>query len=160
MADETGEDVAKSGDGGKNKLMLILVVINILAVTGLGAYLVLFHQGPQSAEAEEPEPEPTEFGPLVPLDAMVSNLAGSNGKKFIKVTMHLEVGDPDKQPVLEAALVPVRNRFLLHLSSLTAEQVDSSEKMEALRGKLAELANKELGEEVVRRVFFTEFIAQ
>jgi len=161
MADDAPEpeevDAPKRGNG----LLLVIMLVNTLALIGGGVYFALFHQ-PASAEAPQakPEPAPHEVGPMVELEAIVANLAEDTASRFVKLKMHLEVEDPEDQPIVEAAIVPIRNAVLLHLSSLTVDQTVGADNKEQIRKALQEKINETLGAPKVRRIFFTEFVVQ
>ncbi len=121
--DKEADDVKPGGEkGGSNKLILILIVVNLLAVAGVGAYLVLFQGAEGTAAAQEPEPEPNEFGPLIEVPTVIVNLSGERWGRFMRVSLHIEAKDVDAQPLIEAALIPIRNRIVICLSELDRER--------------------------------------
>jgi len=163
MADETNAEEQAKPKGG-NKLLLILVLVNVLGMAGLGVYLVLF-QGKgataQAAEAEGDAPEAGEFGPLVEMDPIIANLNDPQAGRYVKVTIHLEAKDEDTMPSVQAGIVPIRNRLLIYFSNLTAADTEGAEKKEEIRGRVLELVNEVLGNDhKVRRVFYSEFVVQ
>jgi flagellar FliL protein len=167
MADETNVDELPKPRGG-NKLLLILVLVNVLGMAGLGVYLVLFQgkggaqaQSEADEEADADAPEAGEFGPLVEMDPIIANLNDPQAGRYVKVTIHLEAKDEETQPLVQAAMVPIRNRLLIYFSNLTAVDTEGSEKKEEIRAHVLELVNEVLGSgNKVRRVFYSEFVVQ
>lgn len=164
MADETNaEEVAKPKSG--NKLLLILVLVNVLGMAGLGVYLVLFQpkggaEAQPAAEAQD-EIEDGHFGPLVEMDPIIANLNDPQAGRYVKVTIHLEAKDEETLPEVQGAIVPVRNRLLIYFSNLTAADTEGADKKEEIRGQVLELVNEVLGGgHKVRRVFYSEFVVQ
>ncbi len=150
----------------RSPLILIIVIINLLAVGGLGAYMVFF-QGPAQAQAAAPAAAPaappmapTAFGPLVEMTPLVANLNDEHIGHYIRVSMHLEVTDEETKVQVEEALVPIRNRLVIYFSELTTEQTNASGARERIRGELVEAINEVLGAPKVRRVFYTDFVVQ
>ena len=171
MADEEENDV-KPG-GGTSKILLILVRVNVLGLAGLAAYLVLFQNTAAPAAAQEAEGDAEEgedgdeddgdqfiINPLVELEPLIVNVAGSGTGRFLRVTMHLEVRKPESVPEVEAALVPIRSKLLIFFSQLDPSRIQDGEGKEAVREELVDAVNEVLGARVIRRVFYTEFVAQ
>ncbi|MEO0324418.1 MAG: flagellar basal body-associated FliL family protein [Myxococcota bacterium] len=170
MADEEENDVKPSG-GGTSKILLILVLVNVLGLAGLAAYLVLFQNTAAPAEAqegeeeegedsEEAEPDPFDIGTLVEMEPLIVNVAGSGTGRFLRVTMHLELRKPESLPDVEAAMVPIRSKLLIFFSQLDPSRIQDGEGKEAVREELTDAVNEVLGARVIRRVFYTEFVAQ
>ena len=164
--DAKKEEESKDGEkpSKRSPLILVIVIINLLAVGGLGAYMVLF-QGPSQAQAAAPE-EPaavegsTQYGPLVELTPLVANLNDEHIGHYIRVSMHLEVADEETKVQVEEALIPIRNRLVIYFSELTTEQTNASGARERIRGELVAAINEVLGAPKVRRVFYTDFVVQ
>ncbi len=157
-------DEAAEAPPKKSKLLLIIALVNLLAVGGMGAYLVLF-QAPAAAAAPAapaaPAPMPaTSYGPLVEMTPLVANLNDERIGRYIRVTLHLEVPDEETKTKVEEAIIPIRNRLVIFFSELTTEQANASGARERIRGELVEAINEVLGAPLVRRVFYTDFVVQ
>ncbi len=100
-------------------------------------------------------------GPLIALDAIITNIVDLDELRFLKVTVQLQAKDEAAKAAIEDALVPVRDRILLRLSSLTVDDTHGAEKKIALQTELLRLVNTELGGgNKVTHVYFTEFVVQ
>jgi len=159
--------------GGSSKIVIILVALNFVAVAGVGGYVAFQMQkqkhGPggaaPGAAAEHGEAEggahgPTERGPIIALDSIITNMADPAETHFLKVTVQVEGKDEPAKLAIEAALVPIRDRILVRLSSLTIAETQGADKKRALQAELVTMINAELGGHQVRHVYFTEFVVQ
>lgn len=159
--EETPEVAGLKSGGSKNMLVLILVGVNVLVTLGAGAgiFLMMSNQ-PSGGAAAEPEPEPTEIGPMQELPALVVNLADQGESRFVRAGFYVELDSEDHQSVFEERKVPLRSAMILHLSALTAEQLQGGEARQALLTQLKELANETLGGGFVRRMYVSELVVQ
>jgi flagellar basal body-associated protein FliL len=157
MADEPEEPAG----GGKNRLVLILVGINVLvALVAVAAVAMAVMGGGGGDAAEPPEPDPREVGPLVACDGLVINLDESDGTSYLRAAFQLELTGEEEVELVTARLVPIRNAVLLHLSSLRVEDTQGRDNRERLLVEVRTLANEVLGDELVRNVYYTEFVVQ
>ena len=152
--------------GGKKKLVLILVVVNVLAIGGVGYFVMAggdseaaADDGEGEAEQEESESQAS-FGPLVEMRALVANLNDIDGGRYVKVTPPLELKDEAARAGVEAALVPIRNELLVYFSDVTVEQCIGADSKRRIADEIAGLINEMMGGKTVKRVFFTEFVVQ
>ena len=86
-----------------NKLLVILVIISLIfmCVMGGGLYLMwnkissldqTVNPPPEVEEEEVVEEEPVEeMGPMFSLDTFIVNLADNGGRRFLRITMDLEL---------------------------------------------------------------------
>ncbi len=93
-------DELEGAEGGKKPIgMIIGIIVGLLVLGGGGyyAYTNFFQEKPaeeKPAEGEEgkeeaPAEEDLSLGVMFPMDPFVVNLAGSEGKRFLKVTISL-----------------------------------------------------------------------
>lgn len=175
--EEEVDDVKPPGSGA-NKLILVMVILNVLGLAGLATYLVLFNGPAETAEAQEEgeegedgegedgEPndglgdDPYVFGPLIQLDPLIVNLSGGRGGRYVRVTLHLEARQDERVPEIEAATVPIRNRLIIYFSAKTAEDLRTDGAKEAIQEELPRVVNDVLGAAMVKRVFYSEFVIQ
>ena len=157
--------------GGSSKVIIILVVLNLVAVAGVGGYVAFQMQkhppsgaahgaAEEHGEAEGAAHGPTERGPIIALDSIITNMADPAETHFLKVTVQLEAKDEPAKLAIEAALVPIRDRILVRLSSLTIAETQGADKKRALQTELVAMINTELGGHPVKHVYFTEFVVQ
>ena len=162
MAEEENTEGEGKG-GGLNK---ILIPVALLLVLGVGGYFGWQYFGASSEEGDadalaDAGPQPREFGPLVAMRSIVANLADPETTRYIKVTCHLEVTDADEQVALEPLLPPIRNRMLIYLTGLRAEEARGPENQEMHRvGLLNAINNDVFREDRILDLYFTEYVVQ
>ncbi|MEM9860439.1 MAG: flagellar basal body-associated FliL family protein, partial [Myxococcota bacterium] len=145
--------------GNNSKLILILILANLVGLGGIGAYLVLFSDSGGAAEAQ-PEPEPNTFGPLIEVPTIIVNLSGSHGGRFMRVSLQMEVREDEHVALVEPALVPIQNRLLIYFSEMDPARTGEEGAKDAIAEELVDTINEVLGDDTVRRVYYTEFVIQ
>jgi flagellar FliL protein len=152
-------------------------IITLLLVAGLavGGYFAFIHfvqpqmqaQAPvQKPEALEvpgskfPESDQGELGGMYPMEPFLVNLARSNGKQFLKVSLTLELSSPEVRPEVKANEFKIVDSILLLLSSKTREDVISLQGKFKLKDEVATRVNRFLVMGHVKDVYFSEFIVQ
>ena len=97
---------------------------------------------------------------MFPLDPLIVNLAGSQGKWFLKVTISLEISTPEVHAELKENLQKVTDSILVLLSSKTFEDVYSVQGKFKLKDEVTTRVNRFLVVGHVKEAYFTEFIIQ
>ena len=159
MADE---EEAEKPKGKKNLILLILVGVNMLGMAGVAAYVLFLQPDPAQADpaAAAAPPPAASFGPLVELNPIVANLQTVDGTRYVKVALHLEVANDEEKVKLEELLIPVRDRALLYFSGISVEGTIGEERKTEIKAELIELVNEVVGREMVRNLYFAEFVVQ
>jgi flagellar FliL protein len=106
------------------------------------------------------EEDTNDLGPLFNLDTMIVNLAGHGGKRYLRVTMALEIDDPEAVTAFENRLPQVRDAILMILPTKKYEDVSSTEGKIALRTEIMEKINSLMTKGQVKNIYFTEFVVQ
>jgi len=143
-----------------------LIKVGILAGLAAGAFaLVLFVVRPwfppSAATAGRERTPPPKFGRVVGLDAVVVNIAQSEGRRYLKASIQFEV--PEEEKVIkevEARKAQILDMLIGVLAKKTLADLTSPDALDRLRGEVHERIGQELGREKVRRVFITEFVVQ
>jgi flagellar basal body-associated protein FliL len=136
------------------------------AAFGLVLYVVKPMLPPPAPAAAEGKGKPKAAkrhapGKNVALEPVVVNIAGTEGKRYLKATVQAEVPDQEKivkevterKPQLADILVTT-------LSRKTLPEVTAPDALAALRGEIFEKFAEELGPTKLHRVFITEFVIQ
>lgn len=95
---------------------------------------------------------------MVTIPTFVVNLSDPSGRRYLKLTMDLEVKGPP-EPV-QGAMSKIRDALLMLLSSKSVEDLAGVEGKITLRKEVADRINQVLGKPVVMRVYFTDFVIQ
>ena len=155
------DEGAPAKKSGLPKIIILLVVLAALGGGGYYAYITYFqNQAPAAVEgAGETVEEPT-LGIMFPLDPFVVNLAGSQGKRFLKVTVSLELSAPEVHAEIKENLQKITDSILVLLSSKNFEDVYSVQGKFKLKDEITTRVNRFLVLGHIREAYFTEFIIQ
>ncbi len=164
--EEVVEEVPKKGN-----LKLIIILALALAVLGGGGTFLWFkviapaigvvdETDGKEGKKEKPERMEMTTGPMYPLDSFIVNLAGEGGKRFLKLTMELEVNDEKLSEEITASLPKIKDSILILLSSKTFEDIYTVAGKFKLRDEITARINSFLATGHLRNVYFTEFVIQ
>ena len=162
---------AAEATGGKKPMgMIIGIVVGLLVLGGGGyyAYINFFQEKPaeeapaegEKTEQAAPVEEDVNLGIMFPLDPFVVNLAGSEGKRFLKVTISLELSTPEVHVELKENIQKITDSILVLLSSKAFEDVYSVQGKFKLKDEITTRVNRFLVVGHVKDAYFTEFIIQ
>jgi flagellar FliL protein len=173
MAEEDGtlEDLEAVEAGGKKKSMgmIIGIIVGLLVLGGGGyyAYITFLQEKPAEEVPVEVEKgaaeeigEDVNLGVMFPLAPFILNLAGSEGKRFLKVTISLELSTPEVHAELKENIQKVTDSILVLLSSKSFEDVYSVQGKFKLKDEVTTRVNRFLVAGHVKDAYFTEFIIQ
>lgn len=155
---------------GKLKWILLLVlVLGVLGGGGFFGYKYFF-----AKKAETTEGAPAEAGAekkaegkeaagkteIVTLPTFVVNLADPLGRRYLKLTVDVEISDQKAAEELRGSEPKVRDAVIMLLSSKTFADLSSVESKILLKNEIVERLNQVVGGSKVLRVYFTELVIQ
>jgi flagellar protein FliL len=149
--------------GGLKRLLPILGILGGLSVAAFAVALFVVRPlfPPVGAVEAKTPAAPAKFGRVVALDPVVVNLAQTEGRRYLKANVHLEVPEEEKVvKEVEARKPQLLDLLVATLAKKTLVEVTAPEGLDALRVELLERMGQALGKEKVRRVFITEFVVQ
>ena len=148
--DDIGEDDGAAG--GNKKGMIIGIIVGLLVLGGGGyfAYINFFQEKPveeKPAEGEETKDEAVveeelNLGLMFSMDPFVVNLAGSEGKRFLKATISLELSAPEVNLELNENVQKITDSILVLLSSKAFEDVYSVQGKFKLKDEITTRVNR------------------
>lgn len=161
-------EAAEAAPAGKPPIVKIILIVVGLAVLGGGGYFVYENfikeqpaeEAPDAAVEGEGEEEPVDLGVMFPMDPFIVNLAGSGGKRFLKVTISLELSAPEVHVEIKENIQKITDSILVLLSSKTFEDVYSVQGKFKLKDEVTTRVNRFLVLGHVKDAYFTEFIIQ
>jgi len=172
MAEEK-EAVEKSEEEipAKRPFLKYILLGGIVLVLGAGGYVGwdLFIKGKQSEDKKEtriskssPKRKEKEVRMAYPLESFIVNLMDKAGlgKRYLKVRIILEIGDEEDKKMVERHKPQLTDTILLLLSSQLFNEINSMEGKLELKQALLSRINQVLGEGIVHRIYFTEFVVQ
>ena len=146
-------------------IIIISVAVLFMGMVGAG-FFILWNKISQvpldpSKVAEMPvEEEENAIGPLYALDTMIVNLSDHGGKRYLRVTMALELSDPESVATVESRLPQIRDAVLMILPTKTYDDVSTTDGKIALRNQVMEKINDLMTKGRVNNIYFTEFVVQ
>ena len=163
MADEkedVKDDDKEKATAKKSKLkfIIIAVVVLLIGVGGIYGYSK-FNKGKEK-KADISQTDKASI--VLPLNSFVVNLMDKQGvgKRYLKITMELEVNKEEDKLLIENHNAQIRDTVLLLLSSQSLKEINTMEGKLELKQNLLSRMGQILGDGVIRRIYFTEFVVQ
>ncbi len=168
---------AKQAAKAPNKLVLPLVIAVMTVVGALAGVLVV---GPmvvesRSAVSEGLDPElgdsgahatagetagGGEKGPMFKIDNLIVNPAGSQGTRFLMVSVAVETPDAKMEALLRSREPQIRDVVIAMLERQTMEQLASAGIRDTLKHQLSDTISSLAGSRARLRVFLPQFVIQ
>ena len=164
---------------GMSMKMVIIIVAGTL-VLGMGGAFALFklmaggHSG-DDHKAEEPvakaaghgeaEAKPSSAkgsgpGAIYDVDPFIVNLADTPEVRYLKLTVKLELENPDASAELASRVPQLRDTILVLLTSKDAASIRTPQGKFQLRDEITQRVNSLLPKPAVRAAYFTDFVVQ
>ena len=169
MAKKKDKDTEAVEEGAEKKskkglLIIIILIVLLLGGGGFGAYWFLLRAPEPTAEqlaemeaAKKPEPV---ILPVFALKPFVVNLADKKSRRYLKVTMKLELSNEELLEEVDKRRAQLRDVVLTMLSSKTAAEIGSMEGKFLLRQDIIKRVNVNLVTGKVTKVYWEEFVVQ
>ena len=155
------KDGEESKEPKKSKLKLIIIIVAVLLLGG-GGYFGWNMYKKNGDEAKPESEEKNKVTIVYPLKSFVVNLADKKGmgKRYLKVTMEVEVESEENRMMVESNTPKVRDTVLLLLSSKQINEINTMEGKLDLKQALLSRMNRILGKGIIKRIYFSEFVVQ
>jgi flagellar FliL protein len=151
---------------GGNKVLLIVIIILLLALLGVGGFIMFGSKGDtkggapaKRVELEEVQ-DPLKLGEMVAFEPFIVNLAGEGGKRFLKVTMQVEMNKKKLAEEVNNKMPQMKDMIITVLASKTVDELLTIEGKFKLKEQLLTRINSNLKTGVVKNVYFVEFVIQ
>jgi flagellar FliL protein len=132
-----------------------------LTAAAFGVALFVVRPMLPQATAEGKHAAPEKFGRVLALEPVVVNLAQTEGRRYLKATVHMEISEEEKVlKEVEARKPQIQDLLVATFSRKSLGDATAPEALDALRGEILERVTQVLGRDRVRRVFITEFVVQ
>ncbi|MDR2455170.1 MAG: flagellar basal body-associated FliL family protein [Deltaproteobacteria bacterium] len=116
--------------------------------------------GGHSAAADGEAP-PAPVGPItVELKPFTTNLNEPSGRRFLKVTIGMEVDDQAASDELNRMMPDIQDSVLILLSSQSVEDIGTVDGKERLRSQILLRTNSFMRDHKVKKIKYSEFIIQ
>jgi flagellar FliL protein len=172
MAEKEKNDEKDIAQNKSTKKSLILwVLLGCIVVIGLGGFLgwTLYtssgnKQNNQNTNLSETSDraQVLQESILFPMEEFIVNLTDGSGfgKRYLKTSIELEVSSEEGINSIEAHVTQLKDAILMLLSSRSVEEVITVEGKLELKQALLVRVNQTLSDNVVRELYFTEFVIQ
>lgn len=181
MAEETTQ-AAPAEKKSSNTLMIIIIVVLVLIII-IGGVVAALLMGSSDEEVQAPAPvakeksvskpqrsnsdedndnsrKLKEIGILYPLDTFTVNLKSDSGRRYLKVTLFLELEGAELSLELDAKTAVLRDRIIRILTSKTLEEVTSKKGKSKVETQIMDILNSMLSDGKIKGIYFTEFVIQ
>jgi len=108
----------------------------------------------------QPRLEEPAVGALRPLDSFIANLADEDGRRYLKATLQVEFFGARVPDDFNARVPQMRDLLLTLLTSKLFAEIRTPEGKALLRDEIINRMNRALNKDLVKAVYFTEFIVQ
>jgi len=184
MAEEekTEEETAPKEKKSSNMLMIVIigVLILIIILGAVGFFLLsggddeeVQNSAPQTKERSVSKPKRSssnsvmddsrslsDIGILYPLDTFTVNLKSDAGRRYLKVTMSLELEGEELSLELDANSAVLRDRIIRILTSKTLEEISSKKGKAKVSTQIMDTLNAMIADGTIKGIYFTEFVIQ
>jgi flagellar FliL protein len=152
-----------------SKTLIIIIAAFLLFVMALmgGGFFILWTKmsalsepAPIAEEEVAEVEEPDEIGPLYSLGTLIVNLADEGGKRYLRISIELELESPEMTEEVERRLPQVRDSVLMILPTKTFADINTTPGKVALRDELVTAINGIVKTGKVKNLYFTEFVVQ
>ena len=153
--EEEEAPVAPKKDSSFKLIIIISVALVVVAAGAIGGYFLM-----TKTDTKKPLPEKPAVISVWPMDAFVVNIAETNGERYLKIVIQLEVSDPGVGPELEQLKPRIRDSILDLLTPKTFKDLIDPAGKQRLREDIAGRINNILQRGKVTKVYFTDFVIQ
>lgn len=172
MAEPT-EKPAEAAEAVKKKSKLPLIGSGVVVLAGAVVALWYLGVGPfaggaaRHSEAKaaieehggEHDQKEAKSNAILALEPFIANLADDGGRRYLKATFQIDFGSAVPGN-MQARLPQVRDLLLTLFTSKTFDDIRTPEGKQQLREEIIARINQVLDRDVVKAVYFTEFIVQ
>ncbi len=180
---ENSEEETAPVEKKSNMLMIIIIVVLILIIL-IGAVVSILLMGgkeetvtysaPPKAQERSVSQERrsasssdmgesrklSQIGVLYPLDTFTVNLKSDSGRRYLKVTMSLELEGAELSLELDSKSPVIRDRVIRILTSKSLEEISSKKGKQKISEQVMDTLNAMISDGQIRGIYFTEFVVQ
>lgn len=180
--EEKKEESAPVEKKSSNMLLIIIIVVLflIIIIGGVVAFLLMgddpepvqsSHQVKEKSSSQgstkksssaqyNDSRDLSEIGILYPLDTFTVNLKSDAGRRYLKVTMSLELEGEELSLELDAKSPVLRDRIIRILTAKTLEEISSKKGKQKVSQQIMDTLNSMISDGKIKGIYFTEFVIQ
>ena len=152
------EEERPEGPKKKSKFKWIIIASVALAVVASGTIAGFYLM--TKPDPNKPLPVKPVVLSVLPMDPFVVNIAETNGERYLKIVIQLEVSGPGVGPELDQLKPRIRDSILDLLTPKTYKDLMDLAGKQRLREDIAGRINNLLQQGKVTKVYFTDFVIQ
>jgi flagellar FliL protein len=115
--------------------------------------------GSEQAQQEAEEKEAS-IGPMYKMETLIVNLADQGGKRYLRVTMELELSSSEVVAEIEKRMPQLRDAILMILPTRQYADISTTQGKISLRDEILAKMNSYLKKGSILTIYFTEFVVQ
>ena len=146
------------------KTLVLFIILPAILVSAIAVTFVVWNkissEEPETEEVAEVKDDIEEEVYIYSLDAFIVNLAGKQGRRFLRATIDLELKNKNLAGKLDKRLSQMRDCILMILTTKRFEDVNTIEGKTALRNEIKTKLNSLLEDEDIINIYFVEFVIQ
>jgi len=149
------------------KMLVIFIISLIFVSVGAISFIVwdktsfFSSQTEKESESEKvPENNSEVIRSIYSLDTFIVNLADKSGRRFLRVTMDLELKNERLAGEIDKRLSQIKDSILMILPTKRLEDINSVEGKIALRDEIMTKLNSLLKDGSITNIYFVEFVIQ
>jgi len=142
---------------------LIISIIVVMVVIAVGAVYFFRSKAGKEPEAEKVpahEKNSEVIRSVYSLNTFIVNLADKGGRRFLRITMDLELKDESFAEEIDKRLSQTRDSILMILPTKRFEDINSIEGKIALRDEIIIKLNSFFKNVIITNIYFVEFVIQ
>lgn len=153
---------------GKGKVVIAVIAVLVLLIVGLVAVFFYVTSEPKAQEAQSEQTAATSesnakylrIGPIFQLDQFIVNLLSQGGRRYLKVSISLEMTTPNLENELNAKRAPVRDIIIDVLTSKSIDDISTTRGKDKLKEEIIQRLNEILVDGKIRNIFLTDMAIQ
>lgn len=152
---------------GKGKVVIAVIAVLVLLIAGLVAVFFYATSEPKAQEAQSEQAAASEsnakylrIGPIFQLDQFIVNLLSQGGRRYLKVSISLEMTTPNLENELNAKRAPVRDIIIDILTSKSIDDISTTRGKDKLKEEIIQRLNEILVDGKIRNIFLTDMAIQ
>ena len=185
MAEEENTETEEVPEKKKSNMLMIIIIVVLILIILIGGVVAALMMGGDDEEVAQVSSAPqakeksvsksrrssssssmedsrqlSEIGILYPLDTFTVNLKSDAGRRYLKVTMSLELEGEELSLELDAKTAVLRDRIIRILSSKTLEEITSKKGKGKVSSQVMDTLNSMIADGEIKGIYFTEFVIQ
>ncbi len=145
----------------RKKLIIFIIIPLIFVSVGAVSFVVWNKTSFFSSQTEKvPENNSEVISSVYSLDTFIVNLADKGGRRFLRVTMDLELKDESLAGEIDKRLSQIRDSILMIIPTKRFEDINSVEGKIALSDEIMTKLNSFLKDGSITNIYFVDFVIQ